>query len=67
MALQLNLTEKEVRELENRLREYREPYGPGYHGIRHQIWRKAADACNLLDDAEYRRLYGVPLPAHLRK
>lgn len=55
----LDLTEEEVRRLEQLLRGSPE-WGPD--NIKHKIWRKAADECNKLDDVEYRRLYGVGLP-----
>jgi hypothetical protein len=60
----LDLTEQEVRRLEQKLRGSPE-YGPD--NLLYQIWRKAADACNKLDDVEYRRLYGVGLPRSLWK
>jgi len=60
----LTLNEQEVRRLEQKLRGSPE-WGPD--NLLYKIWRKAADECNKLDDAEYRRLYKVPLPANLRK
>jgi hypothetical protein len=60
----LALTEQEVRRLEQKLRGSPE-WGPD--NLLYKIWRKAADECNKLDDVEYRRLYGVPLPPNYRK
>ncbi len=60
----LELTEQEVRRLEQVLRGSPE-WGPDH--VKYKIWRKAADAVNKLDDIEYRRLYGGSLPSHYRK
>lgn len=60
----LDLTEQEVRRLEQLLRGKPE-WGPD--NLPYKIWRKAADACNALDDVEYRRLYGASLPSSYRK
>ena len=57
--MKIDFTEEEIRRLEQLLRGSPE-YGPDY--LKHKIWRKAADACNTLDDVEYRRLYGTGLP-----
>lgn len=60
----LDLTEQEVRRLEQVLRGSPE-YGPD--NLKYKIWRKAAEEVNKLDNAEYRQLYNADLPSHYRK